>query len=206
MKEIKSITIIVMLVFLTVVPISNVTAISTTGSIEYWVTPKVVHIKNDEFLKTYLSQDYCRNTTQMVCDSKNKYKLIYDSEIAITDQSMGIEIIGHVFTDAVSKYLPKWLAIIIQNHTAVIDSGESSVDKDRWIWDSISVVLGHYNEIILADKRNKYITSESIVDIIYNTNINRTVIRLDREIMLKVVNDIRINEINPILLNDFVIH
>lgn len=172
-------------------------------TIDYWVTPKVVHIKNDDLLKSYLSLDYKNHTKQMVYASKDRYRSNYDTDISISDKSMSIEIIGHVFPDTVANYLPGWLASIIQNHTSIIDSGESSVDRDRWIWDSIAFVLGDYNKVVLETRNGEEKTNQEIVDAIYNQNGMTSPTKLDKDIMLKVVEDIKNNNVNPVLLKIF---
>ena len=184
-------------------PFSTVSASSIPETIDYWVTPKVVHIKNDDLLKSYLALDYKNNTRQMVYASKNRYRLNYDSNISISDKSMSVEIIGHVFPDTVANYLPGWLASIIQNHTSVIDSGEKSVDRDRWVWDSIAFVLSDYNEVVSETRDGEAKTNQEIVDAIYNQNRMTAPSKLDKDIMLKVVDDIQTTNIDPILLEAF---
>lgn len=49
----------------------------------------------------------------MVYASKDRYRLNYDSNISISDKSMSVEIIGHVFPDTVANYLPGLLVSII---------------------------------------------------------------------------------------------
>lgn len=92
------------------------------------------------------------------------------------------------------------MASIIQNHTFVIDSGEKSVDRDRWVWDSIEFVLGDYNEVILETRDDEAKANQEIVDAIYNQNRMTAPRKLDKDIMLKVVTDIQTNNIDPILL------
>ncbi|HAP3813807.1 TPA: hypothetical protein IUT93_001110 [Enterococcus faecalis] len=203
MKKLISILSTITLLLLLLMPFSTVSAASIPETIDYWVTPKVVHIKNDDLLKSYLALDYKNNTRQMVYASKNRYRLNYDSNISISDKSMSVEIIGHVFPDTVANYLPGWLASIIQNHTSVIDSGEKSVDRDRWVWDSIAFVLGDYNEVISETRDGKAKTNQEIVDAIYNQNRMTAPSKLDKDIMLKVVTDIQTNNIDPILLEAF---
>ena len=203
MKKLISILSTITLLLLLLMPFSTVSASSIPETIDYWVTPKVVHIKNDDLLKSYLALDYKNNTRQMVYASKNRYRLNYDSNISISDKSMSVEIIGHVFPDTVANYLPGWLASIIQNHTSVIDSGEKSVDRDRWVWDSIAFVLSDYNEVVSETRDGEAKTNQEIVDAIYNQNRMTAPSKLDKDIMLKVVDDIQTNNIDPILLEAF---
>ncbi|QZN88732.1 hypothetical protein K5X77_00065 [Vagococcus lutrae] len=203
MKKLISTLLAFVIVLLLLMPFSEVLASSIPETIDYWVTPKVVHIKNDDLLKSYLALDYKNNTRQMVCASKDRYTLNYDSNISISDKSMSVEIIGHVFPDTVANYLPGWLALIIQNHTSVIDSGEKSIDRDRWVWDSIAFVLGDYNQITSEARNDEVKTNQEIVDGIYNQNRMTVSCKLDKDIMLKVVTDIQNNDVDPILLEVF---
>ncbi|MGF3072918.1 hypothetical protein ACQV2S_05400 [Facklamia sp. P13064] len=203
MKKLISTLLAFVIVLLLLMPFSEVSASSIPETIDYWVTPKVVHIKNDDLLKSYLALDYNNNTRQMVCASKDRYTLNYDSNISISDKSMSVEIIGHVFPNTVANYLPGWLALIIQNHTSVIDSGEKSIDRDRWVWDSIAFVLGDYNQITSEARNDEVKTNQEIVDGIYNQNRMTVSCKLDKDIMLKVVTDIQNNDVDPILLEVF---
>ncbi|MHC5268493.1 hypothetical protein ACYSNO_04800 [Enterococcus sp. LJL98] len=203
MKKIISVLSILTLLLFLLTPFYNVSATSIPEAINYWVTPKVIHIKNDDLLKSYLTLDYKNHTREIVYASKNQYKLKYDSDISISDKSMSVEIIGHVFPDTVANYLPQWLASMIQDHTSVIDSGEKLVDKDRWVWDSIALVLVDYNKVILGNRNNAEETNQEIVDAIYNQYILTVPSKLDKGIMLKVLADIQNNNIDPILKNLF---
>ncbi|MGX7109084.1 hypothetical protein [Facklamia miroungae] len=203
MKKLISTLLAFVIVLLLLIPFSEVSASSIPETIDYWVTPKVVHIKDDDLLKSYLALDYNNNTSQMVCASKDRYTLNYDSNISISDKSMSVEIIGHVFPDTVANYLPGWLALIIQNHTSVIDSGEKSIDRDRWVWDSIAFVLGDYNQITSEARNDEVKINQEIVDGIYNQNRMTVSCKLDKDIMLKVVTDIQNNDVDPILLEVF---
>ena len=70
---------------------------------------------------------------------KAAYKLAYGSNINISTKSVYIELLGHLSPNLVSaKYYQNssfWLSI--KNHTDVIDIGESSVDSNRWVWDTM---------------------------------------------------------------------
>lgn len=77
------------------------------------------------------------------------------------------------------------------------------VDRDRWIWDSIAFVLGDYNKVVLEIRNGKEKTNQEIVDAIYNQNRMITPTKLDKDVMLKVVEDIQNNNVNPILLKVF---
>ncbi|MCL6447527.1 MAG: hypothetical protein K6U04_05140 [Armatimonadetes bacterium] len=70
---------------------------------------------------------------------------------------MAIEIVGHVVPDRVFRIIldspdvPQWLkdqAEIIVVHMSIIDSGEESVDSNRWFWDDIALIATVVNAIL----------------------------------------------------------
>lgn len=199
MKKIITQTFLALISFVLVYTFSSKVVDATTlpENIEYWVSPKVVHIKNDDTLKLYLQTD-SNATKDLVLDTKELYFSTYLNELQVSNRSMYVEIIGHVFPDTVAKYLPDWLASIIIKHTSIIDSGESSVDSNRWVWDSIAFVIEDFQNPISVSIFTE--SSDNIANSIYERYSNLENVELDREIMKRVVEDIKNNNIDLLLL------
>lgn len=113
----------------------------------------------------------------MVYASKDGYRSNYDIDIFISDKSMSIEIIRHLYTDSFANYLPRWLTSIIQNQTSIIDS----VDQDCWIRALVTFVLYYYYKIVL-EKRNGE-KNQEIFDVICNQNRMISHTKLDKDVI-----------------------
>lgn len=86
----------------------------------------------------------------------------------ISDKSLTIEIIGHVyignFADILKEipHIPKIAPIVIKkaykitDHTDIIDCGEKEVDSNRWVWDKLAVLYDTImNNMYEVFQRNK---------------------------------------------------
>ena len=173
------------------VSVTNVKA-AIPDNINIWVTPKVVHIKNDDFLKKFIFLNQYYNSKQVTYNSKQIYLATYKQNILVSDTSMSVEILGHIYPDEFSKYLPSNIADGIRKHTDVIDSGEKSVDNNRWVWDSIAAVIDYFDPTNKAKKYNyeKYST-ERIIYQIHQRNLETS---LNNRIMSNIINDYKSNK------------
>ncbi|WP_294762744.1 hypothetical protein [uncultured Lactobacillus sp.] len=172
---------------------TNVHADTIPDNISIWVTPKVVHIKNDNILKGFIFLNQYHNAQQVTYASKQIYLETYMKDILVGNTSMSVEILGHIYPDEFSKYLPTNIAEEIKKHTNVIDSGEKSVDNNRWIWDSIAAVIDYFNPSNPANnvRVNETLSTKKILLQIHQRNTNSY---LNDSIMKKVVEEYKLNK------------
>lgn len=191
---------------LVLVSTMSIPAFATSlNSVNYYCSNKVIHINNDRNLKNYLSEKRA-GSLDVAKKSKKTYYYGYGRNINITDLSLAIEIVGHVWPDKIARYLPFGIGKGIIKHTSVIDCGEASVDSNRWVWDSIAVTVG--TPVLLAVNSrslNAYSNSsdktsvEQRADAIIKNPKNKN-LKLNRDIIIKVIEDIDNKTIDPILL------
>jgi len=121
--------------------------------IDITYTDGAAHIVNNNALMTALNTHGAIAIADAV---KSKYRNIYGKDLDIWHKSMAIEIIGHIVPDRVcqlildSPFIPKGLKDKTKSiiaHTSIIDSGELSVDSNRFFWNCI-VMSGLANIII----------------------------------------------------------
>lgn len=114
--------------------------------IDVYYTDGAAHIINNSALTTALYRYGALAVAEAV---KNYYQREYNKELNVWTKSMAIEIIGHVVPDRVCRIIldspdvPQFLkdqAEIIVEHMSIIDSGEESVDSNRWFWDDIALI------------------------------------------------------------------
>lgn len=109
-------------------------------------TDKAAHITNDSALSAALSASGAYTVAETV---KIYYQRIYRKDLNVGTTSMAIEIVGHIYPGKVcqaildSSLVPqsvKDAAASIVKSASVIDSGETSVDNNRWFWDAIAAL------------------------------------------------------------------
>lgn len=119
--------------------------------VEVTYTEGMAHISNDHALWHALEKYGAYNIAEVV---KRKYQDIYGKSLNIGTTSMALEIIGHVVPDQVCRIISNSLIMPpgikntvskITQHTTVIDSGESSLDTNRWFWDSLAGLVVRIN-------------------------------------------------------------
>lgn len=107
----------------------------------------VVRIENDEALRQLLDTE--DEAPMLIARTlKSTYKNQMNKRLDISDTSLAIEILGHVYPDRVGKTLKSIpLPSPIKNaidkileRTDVIDCGETNKDSNRWVWDALAKV------------------------------------------------------------------
>lgn len=89
--------------------------------------------------------------------AKEVYREAHGEDIQISDESLAVEIIGHVLPGDLSYKIQDLdladgineLMDELQSHTDVIDCGEKEVDGNRFLWDLLQI------EPLLEDKRGE---------------------------------------------------
>jgi hypothetical protein len=107
--------------------------------------PGVVHITNDKALEFLLSKNPDEAVKGLIRLIKGDYLIKYNKALRVSDDSMLIEIYGHVyfeyFTVLATRIFPLQitdkLAGWVIKRCEIIDSGEEGVDKDRRFWNSL---------------------------------------------------------------------
>lgn len=128
--------------------------------------------KNTDRTLKELRINYCDRLVQITCDDALKnyleapgngalklsayilaeYKKRRGSGLDISQDSLAIEILAHVYSDsfaeavsAAGSHLPPALGSAVHklmdqiiSHTEIIDCGESEVDNNRWVWDGLT--------------------------------------------------------------------
>ncbi|MGB8455042.1 MAG: hypothetical protein WCD89_22275 [Anaerocolumna sp.] len=130
---------------------------------------KIVRIKSDKALLEFL--ELPSNGSYLLSRHILKtYEQIFNKPLKINHHSLAIEIIAHVFADAILvnmsdisnsishdklKSVANTLGSIRQ-HTKIIDCGESSVDNNRHVWDILEPFhLIIYGIAELTNKKNE---------------------------------------------------
>lgn len=167
------------------------------SSVKYSIEPKIVRIQNNNELKDYLSEVHNGNYV-LAADIKERYFNTYTQELKISQTSIAVEILGHVYPDKISRYLPSFLRNKIVSHTNVIDIGEKSVDSNRWIWDSIAAVIDNNNKNYSTRSKRSIQSIEDKANVIIKQNPN---LKLDINIIKLVLEDLENGNIDPILLH-----
>ena len=112
---------------------------------------RLVQITCDDALKNYL-EALGNGALQLSAHILAEYKKRRESELNISQDSLAIEILAHVYSDsfaeavsAAGSRLPSVLSHTVHKlmkqvtvHTEIIDCGESSIDNNRRIWDALT--------------------------------------------------------------------
>ena len=105
-----------------------------------------IGIVNDEQLTALVSKMPGSTTDDLVLVIKKEYHKLFNKDFGVTDDSMAIEILGHVFAEkfalAVKAISPVKLvdafAEKICSHCEIINIGEKDHDHNRIVWDLLA--------------------------------------------------------------------
>ncbi|MEE1946737.1 hypothetical protein VRU48_16555 [Pedobacter sp. KR3-3] len=110
----------------------------------------VIQINGPEDLQRFLSADIDNRTLVLVALIKSDYLLRTNQALAIEDDSMIVEIWGHVYAshfaealkNLVQMHLIEQMADFIIHRADTIDCGERDKDNNRVFWDLLSNFKG----------------------------------------------------------------
>ena len=113
-----------------------------------WCCERLVRVKNDENLISFLNEDGI-GSMELAGAMKDFYFRRIGKELNISEKSLAIEILGHVyfgeFTEKL-KHIPfvkkedsKYIQFVesFRVRMDVIDCGEREIDSNRFIWDDL---------------------------------------------------------------------
>ena len=118
--------------------------------IRFLIREKSLHIENTEELRRVLKRQNA--PFKLAQYLKQQHTNQFHTVLNISDKSLTIEIIGHVYIGNLADILkeipriPKIAPIIVKkaykitDHTDIIDCGEKEVDSNRWVWDKLAVL------------------------------------------------------------------
>ena len=115
---------------------------------------QLIQIKKPKALQKFLSSDIEYRSEVLVNYIKQDYFLLFDKELAITNDSLIVEIWGHVYASYFARAMKNLIKLklvedfadFIINRSDTIDCGETEVDSNRKFWD----VLASFKGIILT--------------------------------------------------------
>lgn len=107
---------------------------------------QLIRIASPQALQEFLSQDIELRSKILVNYIKQDYLNFIGKELAISNNSIIIEIWGHVYASYLAKSVKKLIRLkliqptlnLIIERSDTIDCGEKEVDSNRWIWDLLT--------------------------------------------------------------------
>jgi len=114
--------------------------------IKVTLEPQLVRVYSDKPLWTFLKADLSSRFETLAKTIKDDYLGIFGKELQISNDSLIVEILVHVYCDYLGLYFNKVVRIkFIQTivkklleRAEVVDCGERSVDSNRWVWDALA--------------------------------------------------------------------
>lgn len=125
-----------------------VTQLSVHGkNISVELVAHVVRVATDNQLTGLLQQNAKAATEELVARIKAEYKNMFHVPLMITNQSMMVEIWGHVYADEFAIWIKRRIFFpffqkvtnFVIYHAEVIDIGERAYDSNRFLWDALAI-------------------------------------------------------------------
>lgn len=115
---------------------------------------KLIRIKKPKALQKFLSADIELRSEVLVNSIKTDYAALFNKELAINNNSIIIEIWGHVYASYFAKALKNLIEVKLIGNFAdfvikrsdIIDCGEADMDSNRKFWD----ILANFKSIIVT--------------------------------------------------------
>lgn len=121
----------------------------------------LIQISNDEGLRGLLQDDMIARTEHLVAAVKADYEKCMDKPLAISDDSLVVEIWAHVYAErftlalkqAVDLALIDAAADFVIRRSEVIDCGERSKDSNRFFWDLLASFKAFLARFLSSDRQ-----------------------------------------------------
>jgi hypothetical protein len=129
------------------------------SEIKVGLEPKLVRVYSDTALWTFLKTDAGKRSELLAETIKNDYATTFGNKLEITNDSLIVEILVHVYCDYLGLRFNQIVKIkFIQNlvnklleRAEVVDCGERSVDSNRWVWDLLARYKKQFIHILPKD-------------------------------------------------------
>ncbi|MFD2287471.1 hypothetical protein GJU39_07860 [Pedobacter petrophilus] len=116
------------------------------SEVKVGLEPKLVRVYSDTALWTFLKTDAGKRFELLAETIKYDYATTFGNELKITNDSLIVEILVHVYCDYLGLRFNRIVKIkFIQNivnklleRAEVVDCGERGVDGNRWVWDFLA--------------------------------------------------------------------
>ncbi|OWK70311.1 hypothetical protein [Pedobacter sp. AJM] len=108
--------------------------------------PRLVRVFSDAALWAFLENDTGTRFEILVKTIKADYLTHYGAALKISNDSLIVEILVHVYCDYIGlrfnrvvkiKYIQNLVNKLLER-AEVVDCGERSVDSNRWVWDLLA--------------------------------------------------------------------
>jgi hypothetical protein len=117
--------------------------------IKVWLEPKLIRVYGNAQLWAYLEGKAAvrlKRFELLVNTIKADYEQNFGKPLAISNASLIVEILVHIYCDYLGLYFNhivtiKWLQQIVKKllkRAEVVDCGEKAVDSNRWVWDLLA--------------------------------------------------------------------
>lgn len=126
---------------------------------------RIVCITNDNELSKLLSHRIEERTTKLVKAIKKEYAALKGTELKIPDDSMIVEIWGHIYFERFALAINRFIKLkpvalfakIAIKRCEIIDCGELSLDHNRFFWNALVPFKNLIAKLFLRkkDKRSK---------------------------------------------------
>jgi len=114
--------------------------------IKVGIEPQLIRVYSNASLWAYLDGKANTRFELMVDTIKADYAQHFGKELAISNDSLIVEILVHVYCDYLGLSFNrivriKWIQNLVKKlltRAEVVDCGEKSVDSNRWVWDLLA--------------------------------------------------------------------
>lgn len=115
---------------------------------------QLIRIKKPKALQKYLTLDIDQRSEVLVNSIKIDYLSLFGKELAISNDSLIIEIWAHVYASYFAKAMKNLISLKLVEEAAdfiikrsdIIDCDESEIDSNRKFWD----ILANFKGVILS--------------------------------------------------------
>jgi len=119
------------------------------NKIKVVLEPKLIRVYSNAALWSYLEgkASIRLNRFELLVNTiKADYEQHFGKKLAISNASLIVEILVHLYCDYLGLYFNrivqiKWIQAIVKQllkRAEVVDCGEKSVDSNRWVWDLLA--------------------------------------------------------------------
>ena len=109
--------------------------------------PHAIRILNDDELTNLLAHKTETSTNELVAAIHDKYRNLFNTNFAVSNSSIAVEIWGHVYVEKMANWIKSVSSLSFINkitdkiiyHCEMIDIGERGHDNNRFVWDTLAV-------------------------------------------------------------------
>ena len=138
--------------------------------IKIHLEPGLIRVYSDAELWRFLNKEKSKRFELLIRTIKDSYFAKFKTPLSISDHSLIVEILVHVYCDYLGLRFNKIVKIksinklvnLLLKRAEIVDCGETDKDSNRWIWDALARYKTFFIKLLPQDLNKRKLKTKLV--------------------------------------------